>query len=247
MEMSYSCFELKSEKMERSNILTARLAAALFFFVCIPLFFWEQNYVRSKIFVAQDPVATANNLLSNEFIFRAATVSHLAGTITYSLMMMLFARLFRHVDQHLTRLMIAAMLVQVPIVLILEFFNIGALMTLKSETRPGFDVGQQQEAAYFLLRMYRSGMGTGKLFYGLSLIPFGMLVLKSASTPRIIGILLVIGGVGYIGDFCIYVLLQRPDYLLVRSFLMYSYVTYMLALLWFLVKGAREPGAIVSQ
>lgn len=223
--------------MERSNGQTARLAAALFFFVCIPLFFWEQNYVRSKIFVAQDPVATANNLLSNEFIFRAATVSHLAGTLTYSLMMMMFVQVFRPVDKHLTRLMIAPIVVQVPIVLVLEFFNIGALMTLKSETRPGFDVGHQQEAAYFLLRMYRFGMGTGKLFYGLSLIPFGMLVLKSGSAPRIIGILLIIGGVGYIGDFCIYILLQRPDYVLVRSFLMYSYLTYMLALLWFLIKG----------
>jgi hypothetical protein len=230
----------------RSNSNTARLAASLFFFVCIPLFFWEQNFVRSKIFVTQDPIATANNLLSNEFVFRAATVSHVAGTIVYSFMMIMFVRLFRPVDKHLSRIMIAPLIVQIPIVLILEVFNIAALLTLKSEARPTFDVGQQQEAAYFLLRMFRVGMGTGKLFYGLSLIPFGMLVLKSGFTPRFIGILLIIGGVGYIGDFCIYILLQRPDYLIVRSFLMYSYMTYMLALLWFLVKGVRDPRPIAG-
>jgi hypothetical protein len=232
--------------MNLSNSNTARLAASLFFFVCIPLFFWEDSVVRSKIFVAQDPIATANNLLSNEFVFRAATISHVAGTIIYVFMMMMFVRIFRPVDKHLSRIMVAPLLVQIPIVLILELFNIAALMTLKSETRPTFDLGQQQEAAYFLLRMYRFGMGTGKLFFGLSLIPFGMLALKSRLTPRIIGILLIIGGVGYIGDFLIYVLLQRPDYLMVRSILMYSYMTYMLALLWFLIKGVRDAKPIVS-
>ncbi|HMG92716.1 MAG TPA: DUF4386 domain-containing protein [Chryseolinea sp.] len=231
------------EALLRSNSKTARLAASLFFFVCIPLFFWEDNYVRSKIFVAQDPIATANNLLSHEFVFRAATITHVAGTIIYVFMMMMFVRLFRPVDKHLSRLMIAPLLVQIPIVLILEVFNIAALMTLKSEARPSFDIGQQQEAAYFLLRMYRFGMGTGKLFFGLSLIPFGMLVLKSGFTPRIIGILLIIGGVGYVGDFSIYVLLQRPDYVMVRSILMFTYLTYMLALLWFLIKGVRDPYA----
>ena len=231
----------------RSNTNTARLAASLFFFVCIPLFFWEDSAVRSRIFVAQDPIATASNLLSNEFVFRAATISHVVGTIIYVFMMMMFVRVFRPVDKHLSRLMIAPLLVQIPIVLILEIFNITALMTLKSEARPTFDVGQQQEAAYFLLRMYRFGMGTGKLFFGLSLIPFGMLVLKSGFTPRIIGILLIIGGVGYVGDFSIYVLLQRPDYLTVRSILMFTYLTYMLALLWFLIKGVRDPNPIVNQ
>ncbi len=223
---------------------TARLAASLFFFLCIPLFFWEQT-VSSKIFVAQDPVATANNLLSHEFIFRAATVSHLAGNIIFVMMVLMFCRLFRPVDKHLTRIMAAFILVQIPIVLILEVFNIAALMTLKSEARPTFDIVQQQEAAYFFLRMHRYGLGTGKLFLGLCFIPFGMVILKSGFTPRIIGILFIISGVGYIGDFCIYVLLQRPDYIFVRSLLMYSYFGYMLALLWFLIKGVRHERATV--
>ena len=62
---------------------TARLAASLFFFVCIPLSFWGQTYVLSNIFVPQDPTATANNLLSNEFIFRMSIVSHLVDTIFF--------------------------------------------------------------------------------------------------------------------------------------------------------------------
>ncbi len=223
----------------QSNSTTARIAAALYFLICIPLYFWEQNYLSAGIFVAQDPVATANNLLAHESNFRMATVTHMVGNLVFVFMILMFYRLLRPVDKHLSRVMILSVLAQIPVVLVLEVFNIAALMTLKSEPRPTFDVLQQQEAAYFLLRLHRYGLGTGKLFLGLSFIPFGMLVIKSAFAPRIIGALLIIGGVSYLADFGIYVLLQRTDYLMVRSFLIYTHMVWMLSLLWFLVKGVR--------
>jgi hypothetical protein len=120
-------------------------------------------------------------------------------------------------------------------------------MILKSEARPTFDVAQQQEAAYFLLRLHRygAGAGMGKLLFGLCFIPFGMLVFRSGFAPRIIGILLIIGGVGYVADCCTSILLQRTDYLMVRSFLIYTTLAYAAALLWFLIKGVRDKRSTV--
>jgi hypothetical protein len=240
---------LESNLPARQASKTARLAAALFFFLCVPLALWDQFYVPQKIFVAQDPVATANNLLSNEFIFRTSIVTHLAGFLIFVMMVLLFHRIFRPVDKNLSRLMLISVLVQVPVVFVFEVFNFTALMILKSEPRLTFDVAQQQEAAYFLMRMsrYAVGAGMGKLFLGLCFIPFGMLVFRSGFAPRIIGILLIIGGVGYVADCCISILLQRTDYVMVRSFLMYTTVGYALALLWFLIKGVQEKKAVVHQ
>jgi hypothetical protein len=165
------------------------------------------------------------------------------------MMVLLFHRIFRPVDKNLSRLMLISVLVQVPVVFVFEVFNFTALMILKSEPRSTFDVAQQQEAAYFLMRMprYAVGAGMGKLFLGLCFIPFGMLVFRSGFAPRIIGILLIIGGVGYVADCCISILLQRTDYVMVRSFLMYTTVGYALALLWFLIKGVQEKKAVVHQ
>ena len=225
----------------RSDSRTARLAAALFFFVCVPLALWDQSYVPAKIFVPQDPIATINNLLSNEFIFRISMVSHLTGFLIFVFMIILFHRIFMPVDKNLSRLMLFSVLAQIPVVFICEVFNYAALMVLKSPARSTFDVLHQQEVAYFLLRIprYATGAGMGKLFLGLCFIPFGMLVFRSGFAPRIIGILLIIGGVGYVADCCIAILLQRPDYIWVRSFLMYTTVGYALALLWFLIKGIQ--------
>ena len=229
-----------------SNNKIARLAASLFFFLCVPLSIWDGFYVPRKIFVPQDPVATANNLLSYEFIFRTSIVSHLIGFLIFVFMIVLFYRIFRPVDKHLSQLMLFSILAQIPVVFVFEVFNFTSLMILKSEARPTFDIAQQQEAAYFLLRMprYAVGAGMGKLFIGLCFIPFGMLVFRSGLAPRIIGILLIIGGVGYVADCCIAVLLQRSDYVMVRSYLMSTTVCYALALLWFLVKGVRKPTPI---
>jgi hypothetical protein len=219
---------------------TARLAAALFFFVCVPLSIWESSYVHSKIFVAQDPATTASNLLSNEFIFRTSIVTHLLGTFIFTLMALLFYRLLRPVDKHLSRLMVVPILAQLPIVFIFEALNFTALMTIKAEVRPTFDVVQQQEVAYLLLRIHRYGFGADKIIFGLYFIPFGMLIFRSGYTPRIIAILMMLGGAGYVVDSCVYILLQRVDYLTLQSLKLYASACYSLALLWILIKGVRD-------
>jgi uncharacterized membrane protein len=227
---------------------TARIAASLFFFICVPLYFWEQTYVLSKIFVPQDPSTTAINLLSYEFFFRVSIVSHLVDTIFFVLMMMMFYRLFRHVSKHLSRLMLIPLVAQISVVFIFEILHYAALMVLKSEPRSTFDVSQQQEAAHFLLRIYSYGGGIGmcKHFVGLCFIPFGILVFRSALAPRIIGVLLIIGGIGYVADCFSSILLQRADYSMIRSFLKYTTLSYFIALLWFLVKGVSTSRPIVN-
>lgn len=227
------------EEIPSTNSRTIRLAVSLFFFVCVPLSWWETGKVHSKIFVAGDPVATANNLLANEFIFRTAIASHLIGTFAFAFMVLLFYRIFRPVSKHLSRLMIVPILAQIPIVFVFETLNYAALMLLKAEVRPTFDVVQQQEVAYLLLRIHRYGFGADKIIFGLCFIPFGMMVFRSGLAPRIIGILLVVGGVGYVIDSFLYVLLQRADYLPIQSMKLFASVSYSLSFLWFLIKGVR--------
>jgi hypothetical protein len=228
-----------------TNSKTARLATSLFFFLCVPMSLWEQN-VQSKIFVAQDPVATANNLLSNEFIFRTSIVSHITGTIIFVLVVLLFYRLLNHVDRHLSRLMVVSIIAQIAIVFVFEAINFTALMTLKSEARSSFNVIQQQEVAYFLLRLYRYGFGADKIIFGLFFIPLGILVFRSGYAPRVIGILMIIGGVGYLVDTSLYILLQRADYLVVKSLKLYSSGFYSIGLLWFLIKGVRNTNVVTT-
>ncbi|MFZ6010675.1 MAG: DUF4386 domain-containing protein [Bacteroidota bacterium] len=223
-----------------SNTKTVRLAASLFFFISLPMAIWSETYVPSKIFVSQNPVATAENLLANEFIFRTSIVGHVAGYMLFVFMLLLFYRVFRPVDKHLALLMILPALAQVPVVFIAEGLHFTALMTLKSDPRGTFDAARQHEVSYFLMRMYRYTMSPTKFFLGLSFIPFGMLIMRSGLAPRVIGILVVISGVSYVADSCCLFLLERANYQMIGPILRSMFIGFAVALVWFMIKGIRD-------
>lgn len=234
---------LKHELLdERQAKINGRLAGALFIFLCIPLSLLGDIFVWAKIFVAKDPVATSANLLANEFIFRVEIVNHLAGTLIFVFMVVLLYRIFRPVDGHLARLMLLPVLAQIPVVFVMETLNYAALMVLKAEPRPTFDVAQQQEVSYFLLRLTLYNVGASKWVFGLLFFPWGMLILKSGFLPRIFGFIVIMAGIGYTADSCSYVLLERPIYLTIQPFLRFgATIGYTLTLLWMLVKGVKYP------
>ncbi|HZY81936.1 MAG TPA: DUF4386 domain-containing protein [Cyclobacteriaceae bacterium] len=222
-----------------ANTRIARIASAIFLLICIPLSVWSDSYVPGKIFVAQDPVATANNLLANEFLFRSAIIVHILGFSCFVLMTFMFHRVFSPVDKFLGRLMLMPIIAQFAIGFVLQTLNFSALLVLKSEIRAGFDLAAQQETAYMLLRISRTGLGSEKIVLGLSFIPFGMLVLKSGFIPRIFGILLIISGAGYVIDTCGLMLLDRPVYLMIQP-VRFLFVGFLATVLWLLFKGVHE-------
>jgi hypothetical protein len=89
--------------------------------------------------------------------------------------------------------------------------------------------------------MHRYGSVTLEIFWGLWLIPFGKLVYKSGFIPRIFGVLLIIGGIGYIVESAAFMLF--PIY---HSFILqYIGVSYAIGelsiMLWLLIKGVKVP------
>ncbi len=219
---------------------TARIAAALFLFGCVPAVTWSNN-IGSKIFLPLDPAGTAQNLLANEFLFRSSIATHLLSNWLFAFMIFLFYRLFKPVNKHLARLMVAPVLAQVAIFVILEVFNYGALMILKSETRFAFDDAQRQEISFLFLRLHRFGIGASQGLWGLAFIPFGLLSIRCGFVPRIFGYLLVIGGFAYVVDTSLYILLERASYLAARIYVQVPMNTGYVIMLWFLIKGVRQP------
>jgi len=226
----------------QSNKNTARLAAGIFFLLCWPGANYGAGYSISKVFVAGDAVATANNLLANEFIVRTGIVSHLVSVLAFAFMSLLFYRIFRPVDKHLSRLMIIPPVIHVVNVFILEIIRFTALLTMKGDTLIAVELTQKHELVYFLFRLHRYGQGMDQLFIGLWLFPLGMLLYKSDYAPRFIGILAMVGGVGYLTEGCLYILLQRADFLAIRQVLRFTYlIAFAPSMFWFLIKGVREP------
>lgn len=86
-----------------------------------------------------------------------------------------------------------------------------------------------------------SALLVAQVFWGLWLIPFGWLVVRSGQLPRLLGYLLVPGGLSYVADFAGQVLVAGYGDMHIAG-----YVTLPAALgeigtcLWLLVMGVRR-------
>jgi len=218
---------------------TARLAGLWYLLLAITGVY-SIIYVPSKIMVRGDAVATANNILANEFIFRTGIISDIISNTIFVFLVLVLYRLFKQVNEHRAKLMVALVIVQIPAVFIMEAINITSLMILKGEILKTFELSQRQDLAMLFLKINDYGMLTLEIFWGLWLIPFGQLVYKSEFIPRMFGVLLIIGGMAYIIESLTRLLL--PNYGAFVS--QYTFVCYAIAeismILWLLIKGVKN-------
>ncbi len=229
--------------MINSDKKNARIAGLLYLLLAI-IAPYGVMYVPSKTIVRGDAVATANNILANEFLFRTGIVSHLISVIIFLFLVLVLYRLLKQVNEHQAKLMVALVIVQIPIVFLIETFKITSLMILKGEVLKTLAPEQLQDLAMMFLKIHGYGLSMLEIFMGLWLIPFGQLVYKSGFIPRILGVLLLIAGIGYIVDSFTFMLFPNYRAFTFQPALIFSGLGELSTMLWLLIKGVKEQQQI---
>jgi len=225
---------------------TARLAGFLYL-IWVITGIYGMMYLPSKIIVKGDVVATANKILTNEFLFRTGIINDLFSATICVFMLLVLYRLFRHVNEGQAKLMVILFFLTLPVVFIMGAFNITTLMILKGEILKTFELSQRQDLAMLFLNINEYGTLTLQLFWGLWLIPFGQLVYKSGFIPRIIGVFLILNGVAYIIPS--FTSLLFPNYqTLVSQFAMPFWILGEISItLWLLIKGVKNNISLIEK
>ena len=196
--------------------------------------FFGIMYVPSVLVVPGDAASTARNIMASEWLFRSGTVSHLIGQTIFIFLVLALYRLLKPVDKNRAVLMVLLALLGVPIAFLNEVHHLGALRLLSSPADGAFTSTQLQVQAMLFLDMRRSGILLNQVFWGLWLLPLGLLILRSGFLPKLLGILLVIGGVGYVVDWATQLLL--PSFPTISQF---TFIGELLLPLWLLIKGVN--------
>ncbi|MFA6271139.1 MAG: DUF4386 domain-containing protein [Candidatus Paceibacterota bacterium] len=217
----------------------ARLAGLLYFFLIITGMYIIM-YVPSKIMAEGDAVTTAKNILSNEFLFRTGIIGDIISNTIFVFLVLILYRLFKQVNGHQAKLMVALVIVQIPAVFIMEAFNITALMLFKGEILKTFEPAQRQDMAMLFLKINDYGGLILEMFWGLWLLPFGQLVCKSKFIPRIFGILLISAGIAYMIDSFISLLFPSYHAFVNKPTLLIVAVGEISIMLWLLIKGVKN-------
>lgn len=223
---------------------TARLAGLLYLIFGIAGAYGLM-YFPSHPVLGGESLATIKAILNNEFSFRTKIVSHLASAILFIPLVLILYKLLKQVSEHQARLMAAFVLVQVPIVFLLEAIDITALMIVKGELMNTVATDVAQDLAITFLKARNYGILVLEMFWGLWLIPFGLLVYKSGFIPRILGILLILGGIAYLVE-SLTILLFPDSRMLVSKFAFaFYYAAEISIILWLLIFGVKRSSRSV--
>ena len=115
-------------------------------------------------------------------LFRAGIAAFMAMQVAFLLLPLALYRVLADVNLHAACLMVALAAVSVPIGLVALTHRMEALSLLQ-------DAGANADAAFALcLQRYGYGLRIASLFWGLWLLPFGWLVLRSGRLPRVLGL-----------------------------------------------------------
>jgi hypothetical protein len=223
---------------------TARLAGLLFL-LWIVSGFYDMFFVSPKLFVKGDIPASAQNILTHEFLFRTSIFSGLITSTLWVILVLVFYHLFRSVNERYARLLVAFVVVQIPTTFIKAGLSIAAILTLKGEILKSFQSTQRQDLAMSFLKINDYSVLALELFWGLWLFPLAILVYQSGFIPRFLGVWLIINGI-------VYVLLSVTSIVLpeykdsVFTFGMPAMFGELVLMLWLLIKGVRGKEIVTS-
>jgi hypothetical protein len=220
----------------------ARVAGLLYFILAITGAYGIM-YVPSSIIVMNDSAATTSNIIANEFLFRTGIFSNLVCQTTFIFLALALYNLFKEVSEKLAKMMVALVIVSVPIAFLIIFNQLLILITLKEGFMTSFEAIQQQSMAMIFLKMYNQGNVVIGIFWGLWLIPFGLLAYRSIFIHKIVGVLLVIGGISYVVDASVFVLVPAFHPTTATLVAIFGSVSELSAVLWLLIVGVRERSA----
>jgi len=224
---------------------TARVAGLLYLLVVFTGPF-VLIYVPGKLFVPGDATATASNILAHESLFRAYIVVGLVGELIFISVVLALYRLLKEVGPQLAIIMVILILIDAPLAFLGVANEVATLTFLRgADFLAVFDKPQRDAVATLLINFDGQGVLVSEMFWGLWLLPLGLLVYRSGFLPRLLGVWLFINGLAYVTISSTGLLLPQHLKMVatIATPVLFGEVALML---WLLIVGARVQPATVA-
>jgi hypothetical protein len=138
-------------------------------------------------------------------------------------------------------MLILGALVSVPIVFLNVLNEIAAMLLVSGANFLAVFSREELDAlALLFYRLHGQGLNVASIFWGLWLFPFGALVIRSGFIPRLLGLLLIIAGTGYVASSFTTLLLPRYEGSVDRIATILEYGEVPI-IFWLLIWGVKTP------
>lgn len=226
---------LHTKSFAMTDKKTARIAGAFYLIVVLTGFF-SLAYVPKILFAWDNPETTFTNILSSETLFRASIVSSAICYTAFIFLALFLYRLLKPIDKTSAVTMAVLAIISTPV----SFANLQNKLTVLSLIAGKNRAPELENQVMFYLNQYDHGILIAMLFWGLWLLPFGYLVYRSNFLPKILGILLMLGGIGYLTNFTGNILIKNYSEIGISKFISIPASLGEIGIcLWLLIIGIR--------
>jgi predicted neutral ceramidase superfamily lipid hydrolase len=176
----------------------ARIAGALYLITILTGIF-SAGYVSGKLVVNGDAAATAANILAHRGLFQLAFAVYLVEMACQIAITALFYELLKPAGRSVSLVAAFLGLAGSIIKTFSRVFFIAPLFILGgAHYLSVFSAEQLQALALLFLKVNDRGAGIALVFFGFYAILTGYLIIKSSFLPRVLGVISVVGGLGWL-------------------------------------------------
>jgi hypothetical protein len=215
----------------------ARIGGVLYLII-IAAGIFGQLFVRGALIVSGDAAATASHITESMSLWRAGIAADLVMHMCDIGVMLVFYLLLSPVNRNIALFALLSNLVQTA-VLVANKLNLLVPVFLLNDTEylSAFTPQQRQALAYISLRTHDQGFGVGLIFFGMTCLALGYLIIRSGYLPKVLGFGMQLAGVCYLTNSFATILSPALASRLFPAILLPAFVAELSMALWLLVKG----------
>ncbi|MDQ6877552.1 MAG: DUF4386 domain-containing protein [Candidatus Dormibacteraeota bacterium] len=219
----------------------ARIAGGLYLFLGIFGGF-AQGYVYPKLFGAGNATNTVRDLIANSDLVRVGVVSDLFQATVWVLLAITLYGLLRHVSTTAASVMVVFAALGAGITMLNSVFEYEALRVATGALNLGASSSSGSSGlALLLVDAQHNGLLIASIFMGLWLVPLGYLAYKSGWFPKVLGVVLIVGGACYIVDLAAAFLIPDLGKAIHGYVTIPSIIAEISLLVYLLAIGVRSP------
>ena len=215
---------------------------ARIYYLALALFGILGEVIRQSIIVNGDATSTVNNIKGSEFLFRISFVSELVSYVCFLLLGHAFYNLFKLINKRNASLLKLFVSASVPLYMANLVNQIGIILILTdseySSYFSSFSENQIEALIMFFLAIHDLSYTIAALFFGLWLIPLGLLIRESKYCPVFFGYALIASGISMILNTILFFLFPSFHTIIEPGLVIFS-IGEMLFIIWFVVKGVK--------
>jgi len=181
------------------NVQRYARAAGVLFLVSLVAGGFGEAYVPAKLIVATEASATFANIRNFDLLYRLGFAGFLIESLCDTTLVLMFYVLLKPVSRELSLLAAFFGLIGTTLFAVAELFYFAPLLIIGGGGYlKTFSPDQLNALVLLSLRFFGFGAGIFTAYYGLSWIVRGYLMVQSGYIPKVLGILMIIGGVGFV-------------------------------------------------